>query len=139
MRRGSESSGVRFIAVTFWSLISLGVVSGRGGDGDRARLGDSPPEQAAPQVVTGRTAGEQGFLRPGARLSPQCQSAPPVPRREVTWLPFLFTAGDGGTENELTSPGTQSWNLSELGFGRGILLETDPSLCKPSFQSWTHL
>ena len=76
------------------------VVSGRGGDGDRARLGDSPLSRPHPQVATGveGTAGKRGFLCAGARLSPQCQSAPPVPRREVTLLPFLFTTGDEGTE-----------------------------------------
>lgn len=76
MCRGSESSGVKFIAVTLWSLDFLGGCQreGRGwGQGQAWRL---TSEQAAPQVVTGveGTAGEQGFLRTGC----QAQSSMPV-------------------------------------------------------------
>lgn len=52
------------------------VVSGRGGDGDRARLGDSPLSRPHPQVATGveGTAAERGFLCAGR----QAQSSMPI-------------------------------------------------------------
>ena len=132
MCRGSESSGVKFIAVTLWSLDFLGGCQreGRGwGQGQAWRL---TSEQAAPQVVTGveGTAGEQGFLRTGC----QAQSSMPVSSPssqeggDIITVPVNRWGRRHRTMNSQAQghrAGTcQSWGLS-LGH---LPLETDPSL-----------